>query len=275
MQIRKSKKIYNKKRLLLLASTYILVVSGGSILTTIGYSKNGERKTQKLDEQHTQIELKQNKNKNEKETEIKESNTVNMLSNISYVEAHELFYENGQLNVDEISDEFFLESIGNVKDIKKDGKNYLVSAIDICNIIISDYQSIGPLCYDIVNDTYTYTVLKNDKDYLINAKELSVMMVSYDYARDPIFLKKYHCSYGGYDTGYGAGYVKEVCKNGIKYLVDATDYNQILISGYEEIEENNDEIIVTYPNGTKKTYLQYELIPEQSNILTEELSRSR
>ena len=70
---------------------------------------------------------------------------------------------------------------------------------------------------------------------LINEDEV----LNCDSVGEPFYMKYYSSSFGGSDSGIydSRGYVIEITKNGKKYLVDANDFNNILVSDYKKIGE--------------------------------------
>ena len=88
---------------------------------------------------------------------------------------------------------------------------------------------------------------------------------------DPYYLPYYNSISGGADTGAGKGYVCEIKKDGIKYLVDANDFTKLLASNYEEIycDGTNQfpKIVIKYPTGETHVYQPSEFVPTESKIL--------
>lgn len=201
-------------------------------------------------------------------------------------EAKILFYENGELIVDEIGEPYEAFHYENtyVRKILKDGKKYLVDADNICKVLLCNYDNYGRVFYNpyytdgIIKGLYYYVVLKDDKHYIVNAKNFNIIITNYE-----SFLLEYHTFYlmnydhkhGGNDLGEFAGYITEITKNGIKYLTDAQDYSQILVSDYKEVTNCTEGILVTYPDNSQIVIPKEEFVPQKSDIMIRELVQSQ
>lgn len=207
------------------------------------------------------------------EVEVKKENIEPKTTlSITREEAEELFIEG---KVDKMGNSYQLSRISNpdetVRTIYKDDKKYLVDAYDICHVYLADYQSYGGSYYDKYKDLYYYVVLKNDMHYFINAKDFNIILGDMeDYSsRDGYYLSNYDYKNGGLDDNSEySGYVMEVVNDGIRYLVDAEDSTKIIAYGYENITEEKDKIIFTYPDGNVQVLSGKDLLITKTDILT-------
>lgn len=236
--------------------------------------KNKQEKEITLeDEEPAEVKVITLKDRENTEVEVKEENIVPKTTlSIPREEAEELFIEG---KIDKMDISFQLDRISNpnvtVRNIYKDGKKYLVDAYDICHVYLADYTSFGGSYYDKYKDLYYYVVLKNDMHYFINAQDFSIILGDMEYysSRDGYYLSNYDYKNGGPDDNSEySGYVMEVVNDGIRYLVDAEDSTKIIAYGFENITEENDKIIFTYPNGNVQVLSGKDLLITNSDILT-------
>ena len=206
--------------------------------------------------------------------EVKEENIEPKTTlSITREEAEKLFIEGEAVRVDRGSRP--LDEISNpdviVRDIYKDGKKYLVDANDLCHVYLADYTSYSGSYYDKNKDLYYYIVLKNDMYYFIDAKDFSIILGDMEYYsdREGYYLSNYDYKNGGLDDcSEYSGYVMEVVNDGIRYLVDMEDSTKIIAYGFEDVTEEDDKIIFTYPDGSVKVLSGKDLTVTKSNILT-------
>ena len=155
---------------------------------------------------------------------------------------------------------------GYVVEAKKDDKKLLVDATEYDKILLHDFDEIKDTFYykyydtyyggkdnvDVKSNGYVTEIIINGKKYLFDANDFSkLLLVDYESIGEPFYLKCYDTYYGGYDNvnDKSNGYVVEIIKNGIRYLVDANDFSQVLIENYKSISTNEDKIIIEYYDG--------------------------
>ncbi len=220
---------------------------------------NLEQEKAKLQEQLNKL-----KETSEPETASENLNSDN-INDLSSDGAVQLFYENGVLKVDSIGQPYYLkyykdynggsdtgDNAGYVQELIKDGKKYLVDANDFSKVLLSDYESLGAPYYlkyydehnggpdnnNVNGDGFVQEIVKSGKKYLVDANDFSKVLLSdYESLGAPYYLKYYDEHNGGPDNNdvNGDGFVQEIVKNGKKYLVDANDFNQVLLSDYESL----------------------------------------
>lgn len=155
---------------------------------------------------------------------------------------------------------------GYVVEAKKDDKKLLVDATQYDKILLDGFDEIKDTFYykyydiyyggkdnvDVKSNGYVTEVIIDNKKYLFDANDFSkLLLVDYESIGEPFYLKCYDTYYGGYDNinDKSNGYVVEIIKNGIRYLVDANDFSQVLIENYTSISTNEDKIIIEFTDG--------------------------
>lgn len=199
---------------------------------------------------------------------------------------------------DSVSDKFYLKyydsynggtdkgtDAGYVVETKKDDKKLLVDATDYDKILLDNFDEIKDTFYYKYYDTYyggnddtnvksngyVTEIIINNKKYLFDANDFSkLLLVDYESIGEPFYLKCYDTYYGGVDNvnTKSNGYVVEITKNGIKYLVDANDFSQVLLEDYDKITLLQDEIIkIEYKDGRVEEKNSKSLTTNKSLVL--------
>lgn len=181
---------------------------------------------------------------------------------------------------DSVSDKFYLKyydsfnggndtgtDAGYVVEAKKDDKKLLVDATDYDKVLLDNFDEIKDTFYYKYYDTYyggsdnvnvksngyVTEIIIDNKKYLFDANDFSkLLLVDYESIGEPFYLKYYDTYYGGQDNvnTKSNGYVVEIIKNGIKYLVDANDFSQVLLENYDKITLLQDDVIkIDYTDG--------------------------
>lgn len=160
-----------------------------------------------------------------------------------------------------------------------DGK-ILVDALDTNKILYNNYEKIGtPEGFKYYSSRYNgvdngpknsdglvrQIILKDGTKRLVDADDLDKILIQgYDQISEPFLLECYSAYYGGNDDreAFSSGMVMEITmKDGRRYLVDANDFSQVIVENYESFEIHNNELLVKYHDGTKKTFSQEDLKP--------------
>lgn len=207
------------------------------------------------------------KNKHEfvGEPEISLDNKAEEVSffSISREEAQELFTKE---NVNK-SDPFQL-SDKSVRNIYVDGKKYLVDANDIYDVFLADYESCCGPYYDEYIGVYYYMILKDGMLYYVNAEDFSIIFAEIENSRIYYYLANYSAANGGPDNDSKySGYVMEIVKDGVRYLVDIEEPTKIIAYGFESVCELGDKIIFIYPDGSTQVLTGQDLPISYSDVL--------
>lgn len=169
-----------------------------------------------------------------------------------------------------------------VQEIVKDGIKYLVDATDYTKIILEDYDIIGD-CYILeyyeINGVeypklYAQEIIKDGIKTLISLNNTNdIILYDYDSISEEIYYVLYNKASGGVDEGHRSGCVREIVKDGVKYLVDSNDFNKILIYGYDEIKERYNSFYVSFSDGTCNVINNTMFCPYEDDILTRTLQK--
>ena len=260
---------------------------------------------EKLNEQIVSLQSQLDELTKIEETQPKKNKTgILDLGIIDAETARNLFYSDGLLTVDSISNSFPLsgadhnfDPVSGVKgfrvcEIEKDGVKYLVAEEDYTRVLLSDYESVSHMMHlrfysyrdggpdSGSSDGWVYEIVKDGVKYLVDANDWTkVLLTDCDIIVYEMRLFGYDFVSGGTDTGEGQGYVSIIEKEGIKYLVDANDFTKILAIDFDHVTSKRVDgelkIVITYHSGKEESYEPSEFKPIESDILVSGYSKTK